>query len=73
MSTVSHEAVDVADHEQAAPAVTLTVPLDALALAETAPGEMAMSHVPAWSTVNVRPEIVSVPVRGDVDVFAAAV
>jgi hypothetical protein len=72
VSTVSQEAVEVAVHEHAEPAVTPTVPLEALALADTPDGEMAMSHVPAWSTVKVRPEIVSVPVRGDVDVFAEA-
>ena len=34
---------------------------------------MVMSHeVPVWVTVNVLPAIVSVPVRDDVDVFAAA-
>jgi hypothetical protein len=72
VSTVNHEAVEVAVHAHAGPAVTPTVPLEALALADTPDGAMAMSHVPAWSTVNVRPEIVRVPVRGDVDVLAAA-
>ena len=69
--TVSHAADEVADHEQLPPVVTVTEPVAASAPAETPFGAMVMSHVPAWATVTVRPATVSVPLRGDVDVFAA--
>jgi hypothetical protein len=69
--TVSHEADEEADHEHVAPVVTATDPLAASAPAEMLFGAIEMAHVPACSTVNVRPEMVSVPVRGETDVFGA--
>lgn len=71
--TVSHVADDVVDHEQEDPVVTETEPVAASAAADTAVGEIVMSHVPVWPMVTVRPATVSVPERGDVDVFGATV
>jgi hypothetical protein len=69
--TVSQETALVALQEHAAEVVTVTLPDDGSEPEEMELGEMEMSHVPACSTVSVRPAIVSVPVRGDGDVFAA--
>ena len=69
--TVSHEAELVAVQEHAAGVVTLTAPDEASAPDEMDPGEMETSHVPACSTVSVRPAMVTVPVLGEADVLAA--
>lgn len=68
--TVNHETELVAVQEQAEAAVTVTEPDEASEPDDTELGETEMSHVPACATVSVRPAIVSVPVRGAVDVFA---
>lgn len=67
-----HETELDALHEQPAAAVTVTDPVPALEVAEAVVGAATYVHViPAWLTVNVCPAIVSVPVRDEVDVFAA--
>jgi hypothetical protein len=69
--TESHAADEVADHEQAAPVVTATDPVDAADPADTLVGASVMSHVPVWVTLTVWPAIVSDPVRGAVVELAA--
>lgn len=69
--TVSHAADDEAVHEQELPAETPTEPAAASAPDDTLVGESVTSQVPACSTVTVRPDTVSVPVRGVVAVLAA--
>jgi hypothetical protein len=69
---VTQESAVVAVHEQLPGAVTVTVPLPPDAATACDAGVIVMSHgMPAWVTVNVLPAIVTVPVRGDTDVFAA--
>ncbi len=69
---VTQESGVVAVHAQAAAAVTVTLPLPPDAATACDVGVIVMSHgMPACVTVNVLPAIVSVPVRGDTDVFAA--
>ena len=70
--TVSHAALLTAVRGHPEPAVTATVPELVPATTEADDGEIANVHdVPACVTVNVCPAIVTVPVRGAVDVFAA--
>ena len=69
--TVSHAADDEAVHEQEPPVDTSTEPVEASAPEETLFGASVTSHVPACSTVTVRPDTVRVPLRGVVAVFAA--
>ena len=71
---VSHAALLVAVQPQPATAVTVMVPLPALAAGLAEVGVMVeVQGTPACVTVNVRPPAVSVPVRGAVLVFAAMV
>jgi hypothetical protein len=69
---VSHEAEDVAVHEQPAPVVTLTLlPVEAVAARENDAGDTAYVHVaPAWETLMVWPPTVTVAERLAIDVFA---
>ncbi len=54
--------------------VTVTVPVPAPAGADAAVGLAEYVQLaPVWDTLNVCPAIVSVPLRGDVDVLAATV
>src|SRR5688572_19682124 len=48
--------------------VALPLPAPTVCAAEFS----VIGHAPAWVTVSVRPAIVTVPVRGDVLVFACA-
>ena len=68
--TVNQEAELVAVQEQAEAVVTVTEPELASEPDDTELGEIEMSHVPACATLNVRPAIVRVPVRGADDVLA---
>jgi hypothetical protein len=52
-----------ADQVQPAPAVTATVPVLAPAPGDTLDGEIVYEQPAAWLTVNVRPAIVSEPLR----------
>jgi len=69
---VIHVALLAADHAHPVPAVTLTLPVAALAVSDRLVGVIAYVHAaPACVTVNVCPAMVSVPVRWAVPVFAA--
>ena len=70
---VSQEALPVAVQLHAAVVVTvelweLPLPTEVTVVGETV---KAQETVPCWATVTVWPAMVSVPVRGDVAVFAA--
>ena len=72
--TVIHAAVVVALHVHPVAAVTAIVPVPPAAAALVDAGEIVGAQgAPACVTVNVSPPIVIVPVRGDVEVFAATV
>jgi hypothetical protein len=68
---VIQEAALDAVHGQEAPAVTETVPVVAVPTTDIAVGEIVKVQPPAWVTVNVRPAMVSVPVRLEGPVLAA--
>ncbi len=72
--TVSHAVLLLtAVHAQPAGAVTATVPVPPFDTTLCDVGEIvSVQVIPAWVTVNVLPAIVSVPMRDDVPVFAAA-
>ena len=71
---VIHGAELAAVHAQPAAEVTETFPVPEVAGAEAVVGVTVNVHViPACETVNVRPAIVSVPVRAEVEVLAATV
>ena len=68
---VTQLALLVAVHAQPVPAVTVTVSVSAAAVGLADAGEIVVTHgAPAWVIVNVLSPIVSVPVRGAVEVFA---
>ena len=69
--TVSQDADEVADQEQAELAVTVIDPDEASSPDEMLAGATATSHVPAWLTLTVRPETVRELLRGDAEVLAA--
>jgi hypothetical protein len=73
--TVNQEALLDAVHAHVLPAVTETLVVSPAAAADRLDGVMAGLQVttPACVTVNVRPAIVTVPVRDEADVFAATV
>ena len=68
---VIHDTLLDAVHAHPLVVVTVAVPVVALADADAALGVVVYVHPPAWVTVNVWPEIVSVPVRCDDVVLAA--
>lgn len=70
---VIHDTLFDAVHAHPLPAVTVIVPFAAEAPIEVPVGEMVNVHGTgaSWVTVNVRPAIVTVPVRWFVPVFAA--
>jgi hypothetical protein len=69
---VTHATALVAVHAQPAAAVTATLPVDAVAATEALVGAtLNVQGTPACVMVTVCPATVSVPVRGDVLVFAA--
>ena len=69
--TVIQEVLLVAVHAQPFAAVTETVAVPALAPSVALTGDSTkVQATPSWLTVNARPAIVSVPLRGDVDVLA---
>jgi hypothetical protein len=71
--TVTHDALLAAVHEQADVVVTVVDPLAPAADAVSVDGEILKEHAPAaWFAVNVCPPIVSVPLRGWVVAFVAA-
>ncbi len=70
--TVSQALLLVADQPQPLDAVTVTMPVEAVAAALAEVGEIVELHgTPAWVTVNVLPPMVSVPTRESVVVLAA--
>lgn len=70
----SHVSLEAAVHAHPCGAVTLTDPLPPFAGTDPAEAEREYEHpTPDCVTVNVRPAMVSVPVRENADVFAAAV
>jgi hypothetical protein len=71
--TVIHETLLDAVHAQPLPAVTVMVPLTSAAPIDVLTGEIVNVHGTGAScvTVNVRPAIVTVPVRELVPVLAA--
>jgi hypothetical protein len=71
--TVIHAALLVAVQAHPEPAMTLTVPVVAIDdVRFDDAGEIEIVHgAPGWVMVNVWPLIVTVPVRGAVEVFAA--
>jgi hypothetical protein len=75
LEIVIHEAPLEAVHEHPDPAVTVTVPLPAVAPTEALEGLIVYVQVDvaaaACVTVNDRPAIVTVPERDDVAVLAA--
>ena len=69
---VSQEALLVAVQEQPVVVVTFVLPVLAVAVGLNEVGATEnVQGAPAWVTVNVWPAMVSVPVLGEVDVFAA--
>ena len=70
---VIHESLDTACQRQPAAAVTSIVPLPPMLAMDADVGEIVASHdeAPACDTVNACPATVTVPVRGDDELFAS--
>ena len=72
VSTVIHDALDTADHEQPLARATSTLPFAPAATMFCVAGVSVASHVcPAWVSTNDWPATVSVADRGVLVVFAA--
>ena len=70
---VSHVALLDAVHPQPLPVVTEALCAPPVAELFCDIGDTLKLHAPLWLTVTVWPATVNVPLRGDVDVFAATV